>query len=86
MLIADHVLNTAQLVEGTTVTPLPVPEPIPTVRAVLADFVAALQRGTPMPIPLEEGLRAVALAEACYRAATSGRAECVPLLDVIDAP
>ena len=59
------------------VTPLPLPAPIPTVRDVLADFVTALQRGAPMPIPLEEGLRAVAIADACYRAARSGHAEAV---------
>jgi predicted dehydrogenase len=81
MLIADHVLNTAQYVHGTTVTPLPVPDPIPTVREVLTDFVTALQRSTPMPIPLEEGLRAVAIADACYRAARSGHAEPVVTID-----
>ncbi len=81
MLIADHVLNTAQLVQGTTATALPVPEPIPTIRDVLADFVTALQRGAPMPITLEEGLRAVAIADACYRAARSGHAEAVAAID-----
>ncbi len=80
-LIADHVLHTARVVYGTTVTALPLPEPIPTVRAVLTDFVTALQRGAPMPIPLEEGLRAVAIAEACYGAARSGRAQSVTTID-----
>ncbi len=73
-LIADHVLNTAHLVQGSTVTPLAVPPPIPTVRELLRDFVTALQRGDPMPIPLEEGLRAAAIAAACYAAARSGKA------------
>jgi predicted dehydrogenase len=81
MLIADHILNTAQFVRGTTVTPLPLPDPIPTVREVLADFVTALQRGAPMPIPLAEGVRAVAIAEACYRAARSGHAEPVAVVN-----
>jgi predicted dehydrogenase len=81
MLIADHVLNTAALVHGPTVTALPLPALIPTVRDVLADFVTALQHGMPMPIPLEEGLRAVAIADACYRAARSGRAETVATVD-----
>jgi len=81
MLIADHVLNIAQFVHGTTVTPLPVPQPIPTIREVLTDFVTALQRGAPMPIPLEEGLRAVAIADACYRAAGSGHTEPVATID-----
>jgi predicted dehydrogenase len=74
MLIADHLLNTIQFVHGTTVTPLPVPDPVPTVRDCLADFATALRRGAPMPIPLEDGLRAVAMAAACYTAARSGRA------------
>jgi predicted dehydrogenase len=73
-LIADHVLNTAHVVSGSTATPLPVPAPAATVRAVLEDFIAALQAGAAMPIPLEEGLRAVAIADACYRAARSGHA------------
>ena len=81
MLIADHVLNTAQFVHGTTVTPLPVPEPVSTICEVLTDFVTALRRGGPMPIPLEEALRAVAIAEACYRAARSGHAEPVGTID-----
>jgi len=81
MLIADHVLNTAQFVLGTTITPLPVPAPISTVCEVLTDFVTALQRGGPMPIPLEEGLRAVAIADACYRAARSGHFEPVATID-----
>ena len=81
MLIADHILNTAQLVYGTTVIPLPMPYPIPTVRDVLGDFATALQRGAPMPIPLEEGLRAVAIADACYRAAHSGHSEAVAVIE-----
>jgi predicted dehydrogenase len=73
-LIADHLLNTASLVRGTSVTPVPLPPPVATVRAAVADFASALDRGAAMPIPLEEGLRAVAIAEACYRAARMGQA------------
>jgi len=81
-LMGDHVLGTAQLVRGSSITALPLPPPAATVREVLEDFVSALQRGSAMPIPLEEGLRAVALAEACYQAAGSGRA--VPVTVVSD--
>src|SRR5262249_23118465 len=56
--------NTAHFVHGTTVTPLLLPDPIPAVREILSDFVTALRSGAPMPIPLEEGLRAVAIADA----------------------
>ena len=34
-------------------------------------------RDVAMPIPLEEGLRAVAIAAACYRAARAGEAVAV---------
>ena len=74
LLIADHLLNTAVVLRGTSATAVPVPPPVATVRAVVADFASALERGAPMPIPLEEGLRAVAIVEACYQAARAGRA------------
>ena len=74
-LVADHVFNTAAIVRGTVVTPLAVPPPVPTVLEILRDFTRAVRGGGPMPIPLEEGLRAVAIADACYRSAASGKAE-----------
>lgn len=74
-LIGDHALNFAHEVHDTTLTPLRVPPSVSTVLETMKDFAAALRRGAPMPIPLEEGLRAVALAEACYRAAASHRSE-----------
>ena len=73
-LIADHLLNMAIVLRGTSATPVAVPPPVATVGAVVTDFVSALERGAPVAIPLEEGLRAVAIAEACYRAARAGRA------------
>lgn len=76
-LIGDHLLNQAAFYQGSTGTPLPIPAPLQTVREILADFSAAVTHGRPMPIPLEEGLRAVAIAEACYRSAKSGKAEAV---------
>jgi predicted dehydrogenase len=74
-LIADHLLNYAYEVHGTTRTDIAVPPPVATVRETIAAFTQALRRGTPMPIALEEGLRAVAIAEACYRSAESGGVE-----------
>lgn len=76
-IIADHLLNTAAVLHGTTVSPLPVPPPVSTVCEVLRDFASAIERGASMPIPFEEGLRAVAIAEACYQAARSGQAASV---------
>jgi predicted dehydrogenase len=76
-LIADHVFNTASIARGAVCTSLPVPPPVATVLEVLRDFTRALRSGGPMPIPLEEGLRAVAIADACYRSAASGKAVAV---------
>lgn len=71
-LVGDHVLHRLERVVGTVATRIPLPPPVFTVRAVLGEFAAALERGGPVPIPLEEGLRAVAIAEACARAAETG--------------
>jgi predicted dehydrogenase len=76
-LIGDHALNTAVLVRAGQATPLQLRAPVPTVREALRAFASALRNGTPMPIPLEEGLRAVALAEACYRSSAAQRAVAV---------
>jgi len=73
-LIGDHVLGSAYRVEGTTTTQLSLPPTAMTVRDVLRDFAAALHAGRPMPVSLEDGLRNVAIADACYRAAAEKRA------------
>jgi predicted dehydrogenase len=65
-LIGDHVLGGAALVTGTTVETLPVGTALPTVREVVRDFVTALRAGEAPPIPLDEGLRAIAVVDACY--------------------
>ncbi|MFN8628321.1 MAG: Gfo/Idh/MocA family oxidoreductase [Candidatus Binatia bacterium] len=72
-LVADHVLHHAVIVRGTTAEPLPLPPPVHTVYAALQDFAQALRRGAPMPITLDDGLRAVAMAAACAHAAQTGR-------------
>jgi predicted dehydrogenase len=79
-LIADHIFNRAASVQGSAAAALSVPPPVPTVREVLRDFAAAVRAGGSMPIPLEEGLRAVAIAEACYQAARTGTRVAVPQL------
>ncbi len=79
-IIADHALNTAAIVRGMSLTALTLPPAVATVHAVLTDFADALQRAAPMPIRLEDGLRAVAMAEACYRAARSNQAASVERL------
>jgi predicted dehydrogenase len=47
----------------------------------LREFAAALRAGQPMPIPFEEGLRAVAIADACYASARSGGTARVEAID-----
>lgn len=81
LLQGDHVLGTAARIVGTTVTPLPVGPPAATVREIVRDFAAALRDGREMPIPLLEGARAVAIADACYRAWRERRAVDVERVD-----
>ncbi|MBI4516490.1 MAG: Gfo/Idh/MocA family oxidoreductase [Deltaproteobacteria bacterium] len=76
-LIGDHVLRLAYRIEGTSVTPLPVGPTAMTVCEVVRDFAAVLRQARPLPIPLAEGLRAVAIAEACYHASQAGQAVAV---------
>jgi predicted dehydrogenase len=71
-IVADHVRSEAWLTRGSERTPIPIVAPIPTVREALRAFVAALRDGTPMPITVDDGLRAVAIADACYRSAAQG--------------
>jgi len=80
-LIADHIHNTAHIVQGAVTTALDVGPPVPTLVAALNDFASALQKGLPMPISMEDGLRAVAIADACYRAAQAGHAVSVDPID-----
>jgi len=69
-LIGDHVHGFAYLLTGFTRTEIPVSPPVFTVRAVLEAFVTGLQHHTPFPITVDDGIWAVAIAEACYRSAT----------------
>ncbi|HSD11467.1 MAG TPA: Gfo/Idh/MocA family oxidoreductase [Candidatus Binatia bacterium] len=74
---ADHVHGFAYRVSGAEREPLDVPPPVPTVRETLRAF-ARMLRGDPLPsITLEDGLWSVAMAEACYRSAESGKTEAV---------
>jgi predicted dehydrogenase len=71
-LLADHVHGFVHLVRRIERLVLPVPPPVPTVRETLAAFVRALREGTPFPISIEDGLRAVAIVDAAYRSAEHG--------------
>jgi predicted dehydrogenase len=72
-LVGDHALGFAYGVRGRERLPLSLPEEVPTVREVLRAFVALIADGTPAPVAIEDGARAVLIAEACRRSAESGR-------------
>ncbi len=72
-LVGDHHHGFAYLMTGPDRTPLLIEPAVPTVREVIQAFVDGLQKGTVFPITPEDGLRAVAIAEACYRSAESGQ-------------
>lgn len=72
-LAGDVAAGTLTLIRGRERTPVPLPPSAPTVREVLRAFVRALQEGRPVPVPAEEGYRAVTVAAACARSAAEGR-------------
>jgi predicted dehydrogenase len=80
-LVADHVLGFGYTVRGTERTPLDLPPSAPTVAAALRAFVRLLRDGEAPPVSLEDGARAVLIAEACARSAATGSGVDVPLLD-----
>jgi predicted dehydrogenase len=74
LIVADHVHHAAWRVEGTSRTAIELAPAMPTVREALRAFVTGVQRGTAMPVTIDDGLRAVAIAEAGYRSAALGGA------------
>jgi len=60
-------------IEGRTIVQAESVPDRPTVAIVLEAFARSLTTGTPVPVSGEDGLRAVEMAEACYRAAREGR-------------
>jgi predicted dehydrogenase len=78
-LLGDHAHGFAYFISGLERTPLALEPLRPTVRETLTAFVEGVQQGTTFPITVKDGLRAVAIAEACYQSATSGKAATVDL-------
>jgi len=71
-LVGDHAHGFAYLLKGWERTILPLDPLVPTVREAIRTFVDSVQHGTPFPITVDDGLRAVAIAEACYQSAARG--------------
>ena len=80
-LVGDHQLGFAYAVRGLERASLEVAEPVPTVREVLRAFARLVLDGEPPPATLEDGARAVFIAEACRRSAESGTPVTVGGLD-----
>ena len=74
-LVADHVHHYLHELKGTERKSLDVGDPVPTVREALKAFYQGLFRGLPFPVTIDDGLRAVAIAEACYCSAETGKWE-----------
>jgi predicted dehydrogenase len=70
-LTGDHVHGYARRITGYESIDLKPPAPVHTVRQALVDFVTAVTRGEAPPVTVEDGLRAVEIAEACYRSAAA---------------
>jgi predicted dehydrogenase len=80
-LVGDHMHGFAYRIRGLERTALTVDPSVPTVREAISAFTASVQYGAPLPITVEDGVRAVAIAEACYQSAMSdGRRMVVKLL------
>ncbi|MEW6270970.1 MAG: Gfo/Idh/MocA family oxidoreductase [Thermodesulfobacteriota bacterium] len=72
-LFADHVHGQVVLIEDRRETVLARLADAPTVLAVLREFAAVATGAAAPSITPDDGLAAVAIAEACYRSAASGR-------------
>jgi predicted dehydrogenase len=78
-LVGDHTHGFAYLIQGYERKELSIAPSVPTVRETLKAFVEGLSDNTAFPITMEDGLRAVAIAEAGYRSAASGQLAVVDL-------
>jgi predicted dehydrogenase len=74
-LVADHVHNYLYEIRGLERKPIELEEPLHTVCEALKAFHHSLCNEVLFPVTLEDGLIAVAIAEACYRSAKTGKWE-----------
>jgi predicted dehydrogenase len=66
-IIGDHVHHHLYEVTGVQRKAIELRDPVPTVCEALKAFCYGLRRDVPFPVTIEDGTRAVAIAEACYR-------------------
>jgi predicted dehydrogenase len=79
-IVADHFHGRAWRIRGNVHAPVTVREPAPTVREALRAFAALVARGERPRVEVEDGARAVLIAEACARSAERGTTVDVPPL------
>jgi predicted dehydrogenase len=72
-LMADVGTSTLTRIEGWKVVEVEAVPDRPTIEIVLETFARSLKDKSPMPVSGEDGLRAVAMAEAAYRSAALGK-------------
>ena len=71
--LADWTTNIVRKISGgNEILDYPCPSSA-TLIEVLRDFCQAIRTGGPMPVTAEDGLRAVEIADACYRSAQTGK-------------
>ena len=80
-LVGDHALGFAYGVRGLERSPLPLPAMVPTVREALRAFARLLVAGELPPVSVEDGARAVLIADACRASAEAGEPRPVSALD-----
>jgi len=73
-LVGDHALGFAYAIRALDRTPIPLGDMAPTVREALQAFAALLIDGRKPSAEIEDGARAVSIAEACLRSAAAGGA------------
>ncbi|MFQ5803047.1 MAG: Gfo/Idh/MocA family protein [Candidatus Methylomirabilales bacterium] len=72
ILVGDHIHQSLHRIRGRETHPLPLPSPVPTILECLKAFVTWLTHSVPPPVSLADGLRALAVVDACRRSAASG--------------
>jgi predicted dehydrogenase len=72
-LVGDQIYNTCQRIHHTTRTPLDPGPPVGTIIPLLHDWRDYLSGRKANPIPARDGLRAVAVCDACLRSAAEQR-------------
>jgi predicted dehydrogenase len=79
-LVADVSENALARIEGREVIQRELVPDRPTILTALEEFARSLTTGTPVPVTGEDGLRAVAMAEAAYRSASEAQARAVSIM------